>query len=265
MEFTKELKKLGLKDKEAAVYLGCLELGSATAQQISRKAHVVRATTYVELESLMQMGLVTKFKQGKKTLFSAEPPRQLTRLLEKQEESIKEKKEGLNHLLPELQILMKTGGGKPSVRYFEGKEGLHAIRQEIVMHTQPGHTVYNFTPIDYLNAVFPENETVYYKQRSAKGIKAKTIFTTKSPTVRDRVFAELYQQQTEKRFVKPEDFPSTSGMTIYEDRIAIGSFTGDLMGVVIESEQMTDMMVRLFELAWITAFTEKDYRKKVKG
>lgn len=255
MEFIQELTKLGLKDKEASVYLACLELGPSTAQQISRKSHVVRATTYVELESLMKMGLVTKYKEGKKTLFSAEPPKQLERLLERQQEEIKEKREDLIHLLPELQILMKTIGGRPSVRYFEGKEGLHAIRQEIVMYAQSGDTVYNFTPIDYLNAVFPENETAYYRQRSAKGIKARTLFSTKSVETRDKVFSELYMQGTEKRYVRPEDFPSTSGMTIYRNRIAIGSFTGDLMGVVIESEQMADMMRRIFDLAWRSALT----------
>ena len=85
MVFQKELKRLGLKDKEAAVYVACLELGPSPVQQISRKAQVVRATTYVVLEALLERGLVTQYKEGKKTLFSAEPPRQLMRLLEKQE------------------------------------------------------------------------------------------------------------------------------------------------------------------------------------
>lgn len=250
MEFTKELTKLGLKDKEAAVYLACLEMGSATAQQISRKSKVVRATTYVELESLMQMGLVTKFKEGKKTLFSAEPPRQLTRLLEKQQEDLVQKKEGLDELLPELQVLMRAAGGRPSVRYFEGKEGLHAIRQEIVKHTEPGHTVYNFTPIDYLNAVFPEDEIRVHRQRSARGIYAKTIFTTRSDSTKKALLNEEKSEFTERRYVSPQNFPSTSGMTIYEDRIAMGTFVGELMGVVVESEPMASMMQHFFDLAW---------------
>ena len=66
MEYIQELTNLGLKDKEASVYLSCLELGPSPVQPIARKAKVVRATTYVILESLMNMGLVTKFKEGKK-------------------------------------------------------------------------------------------------------------------------------------------------------------------------------------------------------
>ena len=133
MVFEKELKKLGLKDKEAAVYVACLQLGPSPVQQIARKAKVVRATTYVVLEALQHQGLVTHFKDEKKTLYSAEPPRQLMRLLEKDREVIDEKQQELEQILPELQILMKAAGGKPSVRFYSGREGIHAMRQEIIM------------------------------------------------------------------------------------------------------------------------------------
>lgn len=253
MVFQTELKKLGLKDKEAIVYLSCLELGPAAVQQISRKAKVVRATTYVVLDALMHRGLVTQFKEGKKTLFSAEPPRQLVRLLEKQEETIEEHKRELEQILPELQVIMKGAGDRPTVRYFTGKEGLHAMRQEIVMYAKPGDVIYNFTPIEHLDALFPQNNDPFLKQRLAKGVSAKTIFTTRSERLREVILSHNTPQLSENRFVPVELFPSSSGMTIYEDRIAIGSYTGKLGGVIIESAAMADMMRRLFELSWKAA------------
>ena len=250
MPFQTELKKIGLKDKEVAVYLACLELGPSPVQQISRKAKVVRATTYVVLNSLMNHGLVTQFKEGKKTLFSPEPPRKLLRILEKQEEVIEDKKNELEGLLPKLHVLMKSGSDTPTVRYFSGIEGIHAIRQEIVMYAKPGDTLYNFTPIDYLDALIKEKEHQYHIQRSARGIKAKTLFTTKSEASKKALLFGIYVKLTERRFISPEKFPSTSGMTIYRDRIAIGTFTGKIGGVIIESESMSEMMKRLFDLAW---------------
>lgn len=257
MEFETELKKLGLKDKEAAVYLACLELGSAPVQVIARRAKVVRATTYVILEALMAQGLVTTFKQGKKTLFSAEPPRQLLRLLEKQHDVITEKKHNLEALLPELQALMRQDGA-PTVRYFEGKEGLHTIRQEIVMNTPAGDIVYNLTPVDYLKAIFPNEEQSYYRHRLAKGIHSRTIFTTRSETLKRDILSHASPKLSERRYVAPDVFPSTSGMTIYGDRIALGSFVGKLMGVVIESRPMADMMKRLFNMVWSSENISKD-------
>lgn len=252
MVFQKELKKLGLKDKEASVYVACLELGPASVQQVSRKAKVVRATTYVVLDSLAERGLVTQYKEGKKTLFSAEPPRQLLRLLEKREEEISQYKHELEQLLPELQMIVKSGDDRPHIRYFDGKEGLHSMRQEIVRYSEPGEEILNFTPLDHLSAIFAEREDSFYKQRTAKRIRSKTIFTTKSVKQKEKMFAEI-DKANQRRFIEPEKFPSPSGMTIYRDRIAIGSFTGKIGGVVIESPTMAAMMRNLFELAWHSA------------
>lgn len=249
MVFEEELKKLGLKDKEAAVYLASLQLGPSPVQRIARKAKVVRATTYVVLEALMKDGLVTKYKEGKKTLFSAEPPRQLMRLVEKEQEKINERKGELEDLLPELQILMRGAGDRPTVRYFEGREGLRVMRREMVMSTNSGETIYNFTPVDHLDAVFGRDELLYYEQRVAKKIHTKTIFTTKSKQLRQDVLSE-FSKYSERKFVPPESFPSTSGMSIFGNKIAIGSFTGKLGGVIVESDAMSDMMRRLFLLAW---------------
>jgi HTH-type transcriptional regulator, sugar sensing transcriptional regulator len=252
MPFIKELKRLGLKDKEASIYLTCLQLGPSPAQQISGKSGVVRATTYVVLESLMQRGLITQYKEGKKTLFSAEPPSQLVRLVEKRQDELEERKHELELLLPELQMLMKAGEGKPSVRYFEGVEGLRSIRREMVMYSEEGDTWNNFTPIDYLEAVIGHHqEESYYRQRVAKGIKVKTIFSTRSPKLRSEMLEGHKDALSERKYVSSKLFPSPSGMTIFRDRIAIGSFKGKVGGVVIESSNMADMMRQLFGLAWI--------------
>ena len=248
-----ELKKLGLKDKESAVYLACLELGPAPVQQIARKAKVVRATTYVVLESLAKQGLVTQFKEGKKTLFAAEPPRQLLRLLEKQEEQIEERKHELEHVLPELQALVKSTGDRATVRYFDGVEGLRAIRREMAMYSRSGDEWLNFTPTDHLAAVFGRSDIMYTEQRVAKGISSKTLFTTKSPKLKEQILQDQKPHRTERRFVPPQDFPVASGMTIYRDRIAIGNFTGHIGGIIIESEAMANMLRAIFMLAWETA------------
>jgi len=77
----RELEKLGLSDKEAAVYLASLELGPSPVQVISRKAEVNRATTYVMIEVLLQKGLMSTFDKGKKTMYTAEKPERLHRIV----------------------------------------------------------------------------------------------------------------------------------------------------------------------------------------
>src|SRR3989344_8581990 len=98
----KQLTSLGLSDNEAKVYMAMLELGSATVLEISAKAGVNRPTTYVQIESLKKMGLVSTQTKGKKQIFIPESPDQLEFMIEREKKEIEVKKEELQKLLPEL-------------------------------------------------------------------------------------------------------------------------------------------------------------------
>src|SRR3990167_4868713 len=91
----KELQDIGLSEKESRVYLAALELGRATADQLAKQAKIKRPTTYVQLESLMKMGLMSTYEEDKKAYFAPESPELLRRLLHKQKENIESKERDL--------------------------------------------------------------------------------------------------------------------------------------------------------------------------
>jgi len=81
-----ELRKLGLKEKEVAIYLAALELGYSPVQLIARQAGVSRPTAYEIINELIKKGLMRESKRkgltkGEKNLFSAESPDKLLGLL----------------------------------------------------------------------------------------------------------------------------------------------------------------------------------------
>lgn len=57
-------------------------------------------------------------------------------------------------------------------------------------------------------------------------------------------------QLSQRKYVSPDIFQSHSGVTIYGERIAIGTFSGKIGGVIIESSSMAEMMKSMFNLAW---------------
>src|SRR3989344_6740207 len=120
----KQLTSLGLSDNEAKVYMAMLE--------ISAKAGVNRPTTYVQIESLKKMGLVSSQVKGKKQLFIAESPDQLEFVIEREIKTIEDKKAELARMMPELSGLFNVSGDKPQVRFFEGKEGLIKMQDEML-------------------------------------------------------------------------------------------------------------------------------------
>ena len=127
-----QLKDLGLSDNEAKVYLAMLELGPASVIDISKKAGVNRPTAYVQIESLKKMGLVSTQTKGKKQLFIAESPDQLEFVLDRQLGELKQKQSEFEKILPDLINLYRSSGAQPQVRFFEGKEGLLTMQENVL-------------------------------------------------------------------------------------------------------------------------------------
>src|SRR3989339_81587 len=171
-----QLEKIGLADKEAKVFLASLELGSSAVQEIAKKAGINRATTYVIIEKLMKKGLMSSVEKGKKTYFQTEDPKRLLKLLEEQEEGIKRKEEEFKKYLPELETLFNSTEEKPKVRFFEGKDGLIAIREDYFKAKDK--EVLGIFARDEEKKVFTQEERKNaLKERINKKINLKLIYT----------------------------------------------------------------------------------------
>lgn len=245
-----ELKKAGLSDKEIAVYLASLALGPASVQVISRRARVARGTTYITIDKLLHQGLMTQFVEGKRKFFVAEPPQQILRLMEKKQREFEQTTQDIVALLPKLLALAQKNSHHTVVRYYAGPEGLAAMRREMLMYSQPGDIWYNLTPVDQLLEIFGEHFYAYHRQRTAKHISAKTIFTTKSLRLKAELLQTAPQQQAERKFISPRTYRSASGFTVYRDRVAVGSFKEEVGGIIIESLSVSEMMRQFFNLCW---------------
>lgn len=120
---------IGLKAKEADVYLAILALGQGTASKIARKAHIVRTTAYDILSSLFEKGLVTLTGKEPKQEYVAESPDNLKIYIEnelaKKKTDLEEVK---NILLPQLKSIHNTGS-RPKVMFYEGVEGMEKVIQ----------------------------------------------------------------------------------------------------------------------------------------
>lgn len=250
MDFEPDLKKLGLSDKEAAVYLATLGLGPSTVQQIGRRAKVARATTYLVLDSLVKTGLVTKYESEGKTLFAADNPLQLERILEKREEHLKESRQDLEELLPRLQAFVQASDDRPVVRYYDGLDGLKRIRSEMTMYSHPGDIWRHFSPIDAMRAVFKEEDFTYVQQRKAKRIHSRSIFTTKSNKVKAELLDSAQKKWAERKFIDPKRYTSSSGATFFAGRVALATYGGKMGATIIESESVAQMMAEFFDLLW---------------
>jgi sugar-specific transcriptional regulator TrmB len=98
-EIKANLKSIGLREKEAAVYLALLELGEVGSSKIVKKTGLHGQFVYTSLESLEQKGMTRHvMKRGRKK-FSAKSPKMLVQLIDRQKRMAEEVAEKLNEMI----------------------------------------------------------------------------------------------------------------------------------------------------------------------
>ncbi|MDP2951392.1 MAG: helix-turn-helix domain-containing protein [bacterium] len=236
-----ELQKIGFSDKEALVYLASLELGTATILEISKKAKVKRPTTYVIFEDLIKKGLASSFEKGKKRYFQVESPERLLTLFRLKEKELQEQEREFKVMFPQLKDLYALSGEKPSVRFFEGKEGIKAIQEDILKSKVP--LFREFVSLDEAYKYFPPKSS-----DSSKKIKKharKVIYTSKKGAV-----LPLKDGPIERVFVNFSQFPFSSNVVIYQNKVAIISYASPLIGILLENKEIANSFSVFFDLAF---------------
>lgn len=235
-----ELEKIGLSEKEARVYLAALELGQAPVQDISKKSGVNRATTYVILESLMKLGVMTTTEQGKKRLFVAESPQSLSHIIDEQRVDLERKSEQLEEMMSKLESVYNLHPNKPIVRFYEGKEGLKTILEERLIDKPT--TVRVFFPGEDVADIFTEREEKEYRE---KRVKQKTKYkgiVSLSDLEKD------YKYSGDLTKVSSNEFPFETDIAVYKDKVSFSNLRGMVGGVVIENKAVAETMKSIFEL-----------------
>jgi len=244
-----QLKTLGLTDKEARVYLAALELGTSSVQKIARKAGVNRATTYVMIDMLTQKGLVTSYKQDKKTYYAATHPAQLLRLLEQKKVDLKEKEKELKKdLLPELLSIHNIAGNKPKVRFFEGEKGLEAIRNDIV-ESKP-KIIIEFINLDAAYENYPpcKNDHRHKMNKKLGNIKRKIIYYSEKP---ENKLKNKGNRKTRHISKKDLGFEFPGEIVLYNNKIVLALFNQEQkIGVMVENKELYQTFKALFKIAW---------------
>lgn len=245
IELATKLQSVGLSEKQARVYVAALFLGPSAVQKIAEQAEINRATTYVILDELASMGLVSESTEGKKTVFVAEPPQSIERYLDVQNKQISAKQDELKNILPRLKEVSRSSDGvdTPVVRFYKGKEGILQINSEMRRKAKPGTTIYGITNLDEVEKMFPGHFQVNHTHRLRKKLASKVLYFGID---QDLITSTKLMRQT-KRLHDPVN----ADITFYQGSVNLIAYNGDnSTGIVIENKQIVETLRKLFELAW---------------
>lgn len=234
-ELENQLKKAGLSESESRVYLALLELGETNISRIAIKSKIKRSTTYWVVDSLKEKGLISTIKKKKKTLFFAEDPRKL-------EQKMKDNLKDVSDSIPALLAMSNFIDKKPSIRYFEGREGIKEVFKDTLRY-----------PKQEICAWFPRTlesfiDEYYIPRRLEKKMWVRAIIPDNEKA---RIFAQKDEKQLRKsKLIAQEEFGIDIEMSLYgENKIGIMSFDEEI-ALIIESQKIHDSLINMFELMW---------------
>lgn len=236
MELHRVLQNLGLKEKEAKVYLALLQLGTATVPAISVKAGTKRPTTYLILEELRMKGLVTLLPKKVKALYTAESPRIL---LEEQ----REKEETIKTNLPELLAIYNSKKEKPKVTYFQGEENISKLYDEIFKENE---ILFYGSIASISPRVYPQVKKYLLKIKKEK-MNVREVLQADQKSID---FAKENNSENHRIKIAPDNFLFPTDNMIFGNKVAIITYKDNPMAVVIESNDVVMTYKSLFEIAW---------------
>lgn len=233
----------GLSKKEAEIYLLALETHKPTPLNLSKETYLPRATIYRVMEDLVGKGLMGKVKEGKQTLYVPEDPRNLVERLELQSSAIQ-------NVMGELHELATIYRNRPTVRFFEGEEGVKRIFNDILQIDEK--ELLAFSSIKELLKALPDYYSTFMKTRIRRRIHARIISPKDAEGV--QLQASGQEEHREIKFI-PDELAKKLGVIgghvfIYGDRVALISFESDQTSVIIENKALANVQRSLFEIAW---------------
>jgi len=231
------LTNIGLTEKEAKVYIALIETGTTVVSLIAEKAKINRVTTYDILEKLTEKGLVSSFTKKGIKYFTATDPEVVA-------SNFEQKTKTLTGAVPELKRL-RGETAHPRIQYFEGLEGIKSIYSDTLTAKTE---ILNFSNSEEIRKIWPTYDADYVSKRSKKQIFLRGIIPSDEAGKKVKSEDSIYHR--EMRLIPKDKYAFTNEINIYDDKVAIISFTDELIGMIIESKEIANTQRAIFTMTW---------------
>lgn len=236
-----ELRGAGLDEKQAKVYLACLELGKAKVPEIARRSGIKRTTAYGILDELTALGFVGSSTKGNIKYFSAADPKSLI-------DNLEEKKKEIQNILPGLEEIYASYNVRPLVQFFEEKEGVKKIFEDTLKCKEK--KIRQIVRVkDFVEFVGRDYSADYIKKRAEKNIVAYALHP-KSDDIHDNTYGEESEKwKRHVRYLPPVMFYASMIM-IYDHKVVMISTKKENFGFIIESREFSNTLKAYFDFMW---------------
>lgn len=227
----------GFTEKEARLYLAALSLGIAPITRLAKKAGLKRPTTYLTVESLLSKGLLVAVPRGKKIHYKSESPQHIVKTIAAQQSKI-------DTFVSELEMLYQKNSQQPKIRFYEGKEKIVALYEEIFRSRE----IWALVSIDSFLRVFTQDDEEHLFRMLVR--HNGTIHDIFEDTRSARLFARApYRTAVGQVKFLQKNIKTTNDILVFDNNVATISFES-MMATVIEDSSVAATVKIMVKFMW---------------
>lgn len=236
-----DLQQIGLSDKQAKIYLACLELGECSIKEMAKKAEIKRTTIYDIIDEMIAVGFIRTTMRGKKKRFLAAEPSELENIIKKREAL-------LAQILPQLNSLNNSGRNKPKVWFYEGKEGLKDVYADTLKYNSE---LLSFASEHVANILGKEWVESYFRKRVKRQIHVRAIMPSTEYLIKEIISKDQEQLRMTKT-INPAKYPFSIEINLYGHRKVALMSSKEETALIIEAPEIYNTLKLIFEFFWDT-------------
>ena len=253
----------GLSDKQAKLYRLLLTVGEERVSVLSRKSGIKRCNTYTLLSDMKARGLVTEFEKENVRFFRPERPEKLESIITARQRECMIATSLAKDLMPDLSTQWKEAVNKPTIRYYQGREGVQTVLEDIYSQGKSeivgcvglekpdeqlfGEIIHTFMPLRIRRKIFT-------RALNNDSERARELQKNASDRLSDIFLAD------------GTHYPLPAEIDVYEDKIAFLSFAKkDFMGLIVENKDFAVTLKSVFTLLFSLLQQQQEKPKSALG
>ena len=245
---TEILKEIGLTDGEIRVYLALFSLGSTSTGPLIKESKVHASKVYPILDRLIEKGLVSFIKEGKKTIYSANSAITIFSYLDKLQNKLKDQRKSAEKLVYDLEKLKLLEKTNIEATLFKGIKGLKTAYTIAIKDLKKDDEVYEmFLP------------TVTNKSLSPFLINLVTSLSKKNKVIQYMLFnQDCFESEKAKKLPRvkvkigvPQEYKSPAEVCVYGDNTIIATTGGkEYITILIKNKEIANSFKNQFSAIW---------------
>lgn len=243
------LEDIGMTNVQAKAYIALIETGAQTAPSLATRISESRTNGYKVLDKLCEIGLAVREQSQGKFKYAAASPAALEQYVQQQAETVRQKERRLSAELPKLLDFYFAHSERPSIRYFEGTDGIVAIYKDQIntndtlyyVRTLADLSYLGFEQLHHLRNLFPRFGV--HRQVIIQDSQSADIPEKDRLPVEESDKAMLIDRRT---WIHENDYTAPVEWAAYGDKLSIVQYGDEAMGMVVESAPIAEAFRQLF-------------------